>query len=94
MYLEISHPMFWEVVKPERGQLYVQLMKLYVYKLYTIYTCVLRILSTVLYIFLDTWGSRKTPFFRQEYFFGYRFFIRIGILQLVLLIRICIYKLV
>ncbi len=44
-------------------------MKLYVYKLYTIYTCVLHILSTDLYVFPRTRGSRGTPFFQTNDFF-------------------------
>ncbi len=43
---------------------YTQRMKVYVYKLCTIFTCVSRIHSTDLYVFPHTWGSRGIPFFR------------------------------
>jgi hypothetical protein len=52
----------------KRGRLYVQRMKVYVYKLCTIFTCVLCVLSTDLYVFLHTGGSMGTPFFRQAFF--------------------------
>jgi hypothetical protein len=49
-------------------------MKLYVYKLYTIYTCVSRILSTDSHVFLCTWGSRETPFFSDLRFLAVVFY--------------------